>query len=40
LHAAQAYILISLPTCTSRIFGVFQSIRELPGQRHHCRCGI
>ena len=28
LHAALAYILISMPTCTSRIFGVFQAIEN------------
>jgi hypothetical protein len=28
LRAAQAYILISMPTCTSKIFGVFQDIRD------------
>jgi hypothetical protein len=26
LRAAQAYMLISMPTCTSTIFGVFQLI--------------
>ena len=30
LGAAQAYILISMPTGTSTIFGHFQAIRELP----------
>jgi len=30
LRAAQAYMLISMPTCTSTIFGVFQVIRVLP----------
>jgi hypothetical protein len=29
LRAAQAYILISMPTGTSTIFGVFQAIRSL-----------
>jgi hypothetical protein len=29
LRAAQAYMLISMPTGTSTIFGVFQAIREL-----------
>jgi hypothetical protein len=29
LRAAQAYMLISMPTGTSTIFGVFQVIREL-----------
>ena len=32
LRAAQAYMLISMPTCTSTIFGVFQVIRVLPGR--------
>jgi hypothetical protein len=30
LRAAQAYMLISMPTGTSTIFGVFQAIRVLP----------
>ena len=30
LRAAQAYMLISMPTGTSTIFGVFQVIRVLP----------
>src|SRR5258708_20298697 len=30
LRAAQAYMLISIPTGTSTIFGVFQAIRKLP----------
>ena len=30
LRAAQAYMLISMPTGTSTIFGVFQLIRFLP----------
>jgi hypothetical protein len=30
LRAAQAYMLISMPTCTSTIFGVFQVMSELP----------
>jgi hypothetical protein len=30
-------MLISMPTCTSTIFGVFQVIRVLLGQRHDCR---
>ena len=30
LRAAQAYMLISMPTDTSTIFGAFQAIRELP----------
>jgi hypothetical protein len=30
LRAAQAYMLISMPTATSTIFGVFQVIRVLP----------
>jgi hypothetical protein len=30
LRAAQAYMLISMPTCTSTIFGVFQLIRGPP----------
>jgi hypothetical protein len=33
LRSAQAYILISMPTCTSTIFGVFQVIRVLLCQR-------
>jgi hypothetical protein len=33
LCAAQAYMLISMPTGTSTIFGVFQAIRELPSPR-------
>jgi hypothetical protein len=33
LRAAQAYMLISIPTGTSTIFGVFQAIRELPSPR-------
>jgi peptidoglycan hydrolase-like protein with peptidoglycan-binding domain len=32
LRAAQAYILISMPTGTSTIFGVFQAIWALPYQ--------
>ncbi len=30
LRAAQAYMLISMPTGTSTIFGAFQAIRGLP----------
>jgi hypothetical protein len=30
-------MLISMPTCTSTIFGFFQAIAELPSQRHDCR---
>jgi hypothetical protein len=30
LREAQAYMLISMPTCTSTIFGVFQVIGGLP----------
>jgi hypothetical protein len=30
LRAAQAYMLISMPTGTSTIFGVFQAIRVSP----------
>ena len=30
LRDAQAYMLISMPTCTSTIFGVFQVIGGLP----------
>jgi hypothetical protein len=37
LRGAEAYMLISMPTCTSTIFGVFQVIRVLLGQRHDCR---
>jgi hypothetical protein len=36
-RAAQAYMLISMPTGTSTIFGVFQVIREPPSRRHGCR---
>jgi hypothetical protein len=32
LRAAQAYMLISMPTCTSTIFGVFQVISVLLSQ--------
>jgi hypothetical protein len=32
LRAAQAYMLISMPTGTSTIFGVFQLIRVLPSR--------
>src|SRR5258708_9953354 len=32
-HAAQTYMLISIPTCTSAIFGVFQVIRVLQNKR-------
>jgi len=39
-RAAQAYMLISMPTGTSTIFGVFQLIRVSPKQcRHDCRAG-
>jgi hypothetical protein len=31
LRAAQAYMLISMPTGTSTIFGAFQVIQNLPG---------
>ena len=31
-------MLISMPTRTSTIFGVFQVIRVLLSQRHNCRC--
>jgi hypothetical protein len=40
LRAAQAYMLISMPTDTSTIFGVFQAIRELPSPRHDYRTKI
>ena len=40
LRAAQAYMLISIPTGTSTIFGVFQAIRELPSRRHDYRAKI
>ena len=41
LRAAQAYMLISMPTGTSTIFGVFQLIRVSPKQcRHDIRAGI
>ena len=40
LRAAQAYMLISMPTGTSTIFGVFQLIRVSPKQcRHDFRAG-
>jgi hypothetical protein len=35
LRAAQAYILISMPTGTSTIFGVFQAILALLAQGTH-----
>jgi hypothetical protein len=34
LRAAQAYMLISMPTGTSTIFGHFQAIRDSPKLRH------
>jgi hypothetical protein len=40
LRAAQAYMLISMPTGTSTIFGAFQAIKELPSPRHDCRSKI
>jgi hypothetical protein len=41
LRAAQAYMLISMPTGTSTIFGVFQLIRVSPKQCwHDIRAGI
>ncbi len=40
LRAAQAYMLISIPTGTSTIFGVFQAIRELPSRRHDYRAKV
>ena len=41
LRAAQAYMLISMPTGTSTIFGVFQLIRVSPKQcRHDFRADI
>lgn len=41
LRAAQAYMLISMPTGTSTIFGVFQLIRVSPKQCwHDVRAGI
>jgi hypothetical protein len=41
LRAAQAYMLISMPTGTSTIFGVFQLIRGPPKQCwHDARTGI
>jgi hypothetical protein len=33
LRVAQTYMLISIPTCTSTIFGVFQVIRALLNKR-------
>jgi hypothetical protein len=39
LRAAQAYMLISMPTGTSTIFGAFQDIRFPLGLRHYCRLG-
>ena len=40
-RAAQAYMLISMPTGTSTIFGVFQLIRVSPKQCwHDVRAGI
>ena len=33
-------VAILLELLTSTIFGVFQATRELPSQRHDCRCGI
>jgi hypothetical protein len=40
-RAAQAYMLISMPTGTSTIFGVFQLIRVSPKQCwHDIRAGI
>jgi hypothetical protein len=39
LRAAQAYMLISMPTGTSTIFGVFQVIRGLPSSLAHSRRG-
>ena len=38
LRAAQAYMLISMPTCTSTIFGVFQVIRGLLRIVARCSC--
>jgi hypothetical protein len=40
LRAAQAYMLISMPTGTSTIFGVFQAIRVLPGILAQCLRGV
>jgi hypothetical protein len=37
LRAAQAYMLISMPTGTSTIFGVFQAILALLLNRTHSR---
>ena len=34
LRAAQAYMLISMPTGTSTIFGHFQAIKNSPKLRH------
>jgi hypothetical protein len=33
LRVAHTYMLISIPTCTSTIFGVFQAIRVLQNKR-------
>jgi hypothetical protein len=37
LRAAQAYMLISMPTGTSTIFGTFQVIHSLQAIRHDFR---
>jgi hypothetical protein len=37
LRDAEAYMLTSMPTCTSTIFGVSQVIGVLLGQQHDCR---
>jgi hypothetical protein len=41
LRAAQAYMLISMPTGTSTIFGAFQAIRVLQSKvRRECRTAM
>ena len=38
LRVAQAYMLISMPTHTSAIFGVFQDMLSSKKGRRNCRC--
>src|SRR5262245_32358879 len=40
LRDAQAYMLISMPTCTSTIFGVFQVIGGLPQSWRNAHAGV
>ena len=40
LRDAQAYMLISMPTCTSTIFGVFQAIGGLPQSWRNAHAGV